>query len=230
MDFHDGEKPVSRLEVVKGVVGEFIGKRELDRIGLVVFGENAFTQCPVTLDRKLLLTVVQGVETGIAGDRTAIGAAIALGAKRLKDIQAKSKILILLTDGRHNAGEISPEEAAEAARAMGIKIYTIGVGREGPAPFVVNTAFGPRTVYEQVDLDEKTLKTIASIGQGKYFRANDKKELSEVYGAIDKEEKTEVKVRTFFDFRDLYLGFLAAAALMLACELFLRASIWRTIP
>ena len=230
LDFQLDDKPVSRLTAVKKVVGEFIKKREMDRIGLVVFGEEAFTQAPLTVDKGLLLGLVEKMNIGMAGDRTAIGSAIAIGGKRLKDLKAKSKILILLTDGRHNAGDITPEEAAEAVRAFGIKIYAIGVGGKGRAPFKVKTFFGPRLVYQEVDLDEETLKKVATIGGGKYFRAADSEQLSEIYDIIDREEKTEIKVKEFFHFRELYHYFVIPALILLGLEIFLRSTLLRVIP
>ena len=158
LDFKLDGKPVSRLTAVKKVVSEFIKKREMDRIGLVVFGEEAFTQSPLTVDKGLLLGLVEKMEVGMAGDRTDIGSAIAIGGKRLKDLKAKSKILILLTDGVHNAGNLTPEQAAEAVRTLGIKIYAIGVGGKGPAPFRIKTPFGTRIIQQRVELDEKSLK------------------------------------------------------------------------
>jgi len=230
LDFQLNDKPVSRLTAVKKVVNEFIAKRELDRVGLVVFGQEAFTQSPLTVDKGLLLGLVKKMEVGMAGDRTAIGSAIAVGGKRLKDLKAKSKILILLTDGIHNAGDIGPEEAAEAVHALGIKIYTIGVGGKGPAPFRVNTVFGPRLVHQQVDLDEEMLKKVASIGGGEYFRAADSQRLSEIYDIIDRQEKTEVKVKEFFHFRELYHFLLIPALLLLGLEIFLKTTFLRVIP
>ena len=230
LDFQLDDNPVSRLTAVKKVVSEFIGKREMDRIGLVVFGEEAFTQSPLTLDKGLLLDLVNRMAIGMAGDSTAIGSALAIGGKRLKDLKAKSRILILLTDGRHNAGDITSLEAAEAVRALGIKVYTIGVGGRGPAPFRVETLFGPRIVRQRVDLDEGTLKKIARTGGGKYFRASDTARLSEIYEIIDREEKTEVKVKEFFHFRELYHYFLVPALLLLALELVLKTTLLRVIP
>lgn len=230
MDFQLDDKPVTRLTAVKKVVNDFIKKRETDRIGLVVFGDEAFTQSPLTMDKGLLLGLVDKMETGMAGDRTAIGSAIAISGKRLKDLKAKSKILILLTDGRNNAGDITPEQAADAVRALGIKIYTIGVGGTGPAPFKVKTFFGTRIIHQQVDLDENTLRKVAKIGGGRYFRAADSEELSEVYGIIDKQEKTEVKVKEFFHFRELYFYFLIPGLILLGLEIISRATFLRIIP
>ena len=202
----------------------------MDRIGLVVFGEEAFTQSPLTLDKGLLMGLVEKMEIGMAGDRTAVGSALAIGGKRLKDLKAKSRILILLTDGRSNAGEVTPEEAAEAVRALGIKIYAIGVGGEGPAPFKVKSLFGTRIVHQRVDLDETTLKKIAEIGGGQYFRAANQERLSEIYDIIDKEEKTEVVVKEFFHFRELYRYFLIPALILLMLEILLKNTILRVIP
>lgn len=230
LDFELNSEPVTRLTAVKKVVSDFIRKREVDRIGLVVFGEEAFTQAPLTLDKGLLLGLVEQMTIGMAGDRTAIGSALAIGGKRLKDLKAKSKILILLTDGRHNAGDLTPEQAAEAVQTLGVKIYTIGVGGQGPAPFRVKSLFGTSIVRRKVDLDESTLKKIADIGGGKYFRATDTEGLAEIYDIIDRAEKTEVKVKEFFHFRELYPYFLIPALILLGLEIFLKSTILRTVP
>jgi len=230
LDFELNGEPVDRLTAVKKVVSEFIQKREIDRIGLVVFGEAAFTQAPLTLDKGLLLGLVEKMTIGMAGDRTAVGSALAIGGKRLKDLKAESKILILLTDGRHNAGELTPHQAAEAVQALGVKIYTIGVGGTGPAPFKIKSLIGTRIVHRQVDLDEGTLKKIAAIGGGKYFRATDTEGLAEIYDIIDRAEKTEIKVKEFFHFRELYPYFLIPALILLGLEIMLKSTILRTVP
>jgi len=230
LDFKLDGKPVSRLTAVKKVVSEFIKKRETDRIGLVVFGEEAFTQSPLTADKGLLLGLIDKMEVGMAGDRTDIGSAIAIGGKRLKDLKAKSKILILLTDGVHNAGNLTPEQAAEAVRTLGIKVYAIAVGGEGLAPFKVKTPFGTRIIQQRVELDEKTLKKVAKTGGGRYFKAADTKQLDEIYDMIDKEEKTNVKIKEFFHFKELYAYFLVSAIILLGMEIFLRITFLRKIP
>jgi Ca-activated chloride channel family protein len=230
LDFQLDGKRVSRLTAVKKVVKEFIKKREMDRIGLVVFGEEAFTQSPLTMDKGLLLDLVDKMQVGMAGDRTAIGSALAIGGKRLKDLKAQSRILILLTDGRHNAGDITPEEAAKAVQALGVKIYAIGVGGKGPAPFRMETFFGTRMVQKRVDLDEATLRKIAELGGGKYFRASDSDRLSEIYDLIDQEEKTEIKIKEFFHFRELYYYFLVPALILIGLEVFFKTTIVRVIP
>lgn len=247
LDFRLERRPVSRLTAVKKVVSDFIKKREMDRIGLVVFGEEAFTQSPLTLDKGLLLELVDKLNIGMAGDRTAIGSAIAIGGKRLKDLKAKSKILILLTDGRNNAGVITPEKAAEAVRVLGVKIYTIGVGRKGnllaryasadplirgaaPGSFRGKSLTDIRIDHNRVDLDEAILKKIAKTGGGKYFKAADSEQLSRIYDTIDQEEKTEFKVREFSNFRELYHYFLALALVLFGLEIFLKTTILRVIP
>lgn len=230
LDFRLDEKPVSRLTAVKKVVSEFIKKRETDRIGLVVFGEDAFTQSPLTVDKGLLLALIDKMEVGMAGDRTDIGSAIAIGGKRLKDLKAKSKILILLTDGVHNAGNLMPEQAAETVRTLGIKVYAIAVGGKGLAPFKVKTPFGTRIIQQRVELDEKTLKKVAKAGGGRYFKAADTKQLDEIYDMIDREEKTNVKIKEFFHFKELYTYFLVSAIILLCMETFLRITFLRKIP
>jgi len=230
MDFQLDSEPVTRLTAVKKVVSEFIKKRKTDRIGLVVFGQEAFTQSPLTMDKGLLLSLVEKMQIGMAGDQTAIGSAIVIGGKRLKDLKAKSKILILLTDGRSNAGEITPVQAAEAVKALGVKIYSIGVGGFGPAPIKVQTMFGERIVRQRVDLDETTLKETARIGGGQYFRASDSNKLSEIYDIIDHAEKSEVKVKEFFYYNELYIYFLAAALIILFLEMVLKLTVLRVLP
>jgi Ca-activated chloride channel family protein len=230
LDFQLDAKPVSRLTAVKKVVKDFINKREMDRVGLVVFGDQAFTQSPLTMDKGLLTELVDKMEIGMAGACTAIGSALAIGGRRLKDLKAKSKILILLTDGRHNAGDVTPEQAAAANRALGIKIYTIGVGGKGPAPFEKKTFFGTELVYRRADLDEDTLEKVAGIAGGKYFRAADSEQLAEIYEMIDREEKTDIKVKKFFHFHELYRYFLIPALLLLGLDILLRSTVLRTLP
>ncbi len=230
LDFTIDNKPVSRLAAVKKVVVDFIEKRDMDRIGLVVFGSQAFTQSPLTLDKGLLMDLVKRMEIGMAGDQTAIGDAIALGGKRLKDLEAESKILILLTDGRQTTTGLTPSDAADAVQALGIKIYTIGVGGIDPAPFPVQTPFGTKIVRQKVDLDEKTLMKVAGIGEGEYFRAADTDRLQEIYASIDQQEKTDVKVKEFFHFKELYPFFLIPAILFLAADIIVRTTLLRTIP
>ncbi|GAB4256280.1 MAG: VWA domain-containing protein [Deferrisomatales bacterium] len=215
----DGER-VNRLAAVKAVVRDFVGRREGDRIGLVVFGSEAYTQLPLTTDYDTLLTVLERLEIGAAGPATAVGDAIGISVKRLEDVPSRSNVVILLTDGRSNSGELSPEAAAQAARELGVKVYTIGVGGRGEAPFrVEDPLFGRRVVYRRVDFDEATLRRVAETTGGEYFHAEGLEGLAEVYATIDRLEKSEVEVRTFDAFDDWYpclllpaLGCLLAAA------------------
>ncbi len=204
LDFEIEGERINRLEVVKKVVADFIAGRENDRLGMVVFADQAFTQCPLTLDHGVMLEFLDKVQIGMAGDGTAIGSAIGTAVKRLKDIKAKSKVVILLTDGRNNSGRLTPEKAAEIAHKYGIKIYTIGAGTKGQAPFLVNSFFGKRYVYQRVDLDEDTLKQIADISGGQYFRATDTESLKKIYTKIDKMEKSEVKVKEYMEYNELF--------------------------
>ena len=217
LDFKRGNKTVNRLEAVKGVIQEFIAKRNGDRIGVVVFGSEAYTQLPLTRDYATIASLVERLRIGAAGKATAIGDAIGISLKRLADITSRSNIIILLTDGQSNAGEITPLTAAEIASQEKVKIYTIGVGGQGKAPFLVkNPLFGERYVYRRVPLDEETLQQIAEQTGGLYFRAENLEGLQKIYTTIDKLEKTEVKTKTFAEYREYYPYLLtpALAALM----------------
>ncbi|MBF0099705.1 MAG: VWA domain-containing protein [Desulfobacterales bacterium] len=216
LDFKQKGKIVNRLEAVKGVVHEFIMKREGDRIGLVVFGTAAFTQVPLTRDYDTIAYILDRVEIGAAGENTAIGDAIGISLKRLQDIKSQSNIIILLTDGQSNAGEISPEAATDIAVEKKIKIYTVGVGSKGEVPFLVkHPVFGERYVYQRVDFDEDTLKHIASTTGGLYYKAEHTEQLADIYNAIDKLEKTKIEVKTFAEYNELYLYLLIPAFIVL---------------
>jgi len=230
LDFQLDGKRVDRLAVVKKVVRDFIEKRRDDRIGMVVFGAEAFTQCPLTMDYGVLLQFLSRLEIGMAGDATAVGSALATSVKRLKDVPGKSKVVILLTDGRNNAGKISPVTAAEIAKTYGIKVYTIGVGVEGKSPFLVQTFFGQDYVYQQVDLDEDTLREIARITGGEYFRATDTASLDRVYDEIDRMEKTEAKVKEYMEYEELFHRFAVPGLLLLLVEFVLVCTRFRKIP
>lgn len=231
LDFKRDGKIVDRLEAVKGVISDFISKREGDRIGMVVFGTNAFTQLPLTRDYTTISFVLEKLEIGSAGQSTAIGDAIGISLKRLEDIKSKSNIIILLTDGESNAGELSPDVAAEIAEEKDVKIYTIGVGTRGKAPFRVrNSFFGDQYVYQQVTIDEKTLKSIAEKTGGMYFRAENLEGLNSIYSTIDSLEKTEVKVKTYADYREYYMYFLIPAFLSLALSVVLQNTRYLRIP
>ena len=230
LDFKWGNERQNRLQVVKKVVSDFIKGRKNDRIGMVVFGEEAFTQCPLTLDYGVLLSFLDQVEIGMAGDSTAIGSALGTCVKRLKELKSKSKVIILLTDGRNNAGSVSPETAAEIAKTFTIKTYTIGVGTEGEVPFLVDTIFGKKYVYQRVDLDEDTLEEIARITGGKYFKATDTKALEEIYDQIDTLEKTKVEVKEYMEYEELFGWFLFPGLACTLLEIILAHTRFRKIP
>jgi len=217
LDFKQEGKVVNRLQAVKGVIHDFVGKRSGDRIGLVVFGTHAYTQVPMTRDYGTIDTILDKIKIGAAGKSTAIGDAMGISLKRLKDIKSPSHVIILLTDGRSNTGELSPAAAADIAAQRGVKVYTIGVGTKGRAPFLIrHPLLGERYVYQQVDIDEATLKSIAEKTGGVYFRAENTKGLKEIYAAIDAMEKSRVKTRTYAEYREFYLYFLVPALICLA--------------
>ncbi|WP_321492011.1 VWA domain-containing protein [uncultured Desulfobacter sp.] len=219
LDFKSDGKIVTRLDAVKSVVSDFIMKRDGDRIGLVVFGTNAFTQVPLTRDYNTIAFMLDHLKIGAAGPNTAIGDAIGISLKRLEDIPSKSNIIILLTDGKSNAGELSWQEAAKIAAQRKIKIHTIGVGSRGKVPFLVNSPlFGKQYVYRQVDMDWEALDSIASQTGGTFFKAKDTDTLTSIYKMIDSMEKTKVKVDKWVDYRELYTMFLIPGLLLyLAC-------------
>jgi len=230
LDFIKNEKRDTRLAMVKDVVSKFIENRPNDRIGMVVFGSEAYTQCPLTLDQGILQSFLSKLDIGMAGDSTAIGSAIGIAVKRLKDLESDSKVIILLTDGRNNAGSLPPVQAAQTAKAFGIKIHTIGVGTHGKAPFLVNSIFGQRYVYQEVDIDENTLKEISNLTGGQYFRATDLESLKSIYKQIDQMEKSEVKVLDHSEYTELFHYFLIPGILLLLTEIILSNSILRRIP
>ena len=224
-------KPHNRLYVAKEEIKRFINKRVNDRIGLVVFARYSFTQCPLTTDYGVLLQFIDQVDFGIVDDGTAIGMALANGVNRLRDSDAKSRIMILLTDGDNNAGEIDPLTAANLAKAFDIKIYTIGAGKTGNAMFPYqDPIFGKRYVYQPTRIDEKMLKEIADKTGGKYFRARSKDELEEIYTIIDDMEKTEIKVSAHIQYRELFHYFTMAGLLLLVLELILANTFFRKLP
>jgi Ca-activated chloride channel homolog len=230
-DFTLGSKRASRLAAVKSVVEEFVGARPEDRIGLVLFAARAYTQCPLTLDHGWLLQNLKRAKVGMIEDGTAIGAGLATAVNRLRPSTAKSKFVVLLTDGQNNAGRITPQTAAEAAAALGIKVYAVGAGSRGLAPYPVQTVFG-ETVYRpvQVDIDEDTLKKIAAATGGHYFRATDTASLQQIYAEIDRTEKTPFEAPQFLDYRELY-PFLAWPALgLLLLEVGLAQTVLRKLP
>ena len=230
LDFIKDEKRDTRLAMVKDVVSQFIENRPNDRMGMVVFGSEAYTQCPLTLDQGILQSFLSKLDIGMAGDSTAIGSAIGIAVKRLKDLESKSKVIILLTDGRNNAGNLPPLQAAQTAKAFGIKIHTIAVGTHGKAPFLVNSIFGQRYVYQQVDIDEDTLKKISDLTGGQYFRATNLESLKAIYKQIDEMEKSEVKVIDHSEYTELFHYFLIPGILLLLLEIVLSNTVLRRIP
>jgi Ca-activated chloride channel homolog len=205
--------------------------RENDRIGLVVFAKKAFTQCPLTLDYDVLMRLIQEVQIGMIADGTAIGMGLATAVNRLRDSNAKSKVIILITDGENNAGNIDPITAAELAKTFGIKAYTIAVGRGGLVPFPVqDPLFGKRYIQANVEIDETTMKRIADITGGLFFRARDPQSLSEIYEKINKLETTEVKVKEYRSYDELFYWFLIPALLLLFIEVTLRQTVLLKVP
>ena len=227
-------KDTNRLQAAKSVIRDFLRNRQSDRIGLVVFSGESFTLCPLTLDYSILVELLDNVEVAMGGqlqDGTAIGDAIATTTHRLRDSEAKTKIVILLTDGENNAGTIAPEAAASLARSFGIRVYTIGMGKEGGAriPYE-DTTFGKRYREELTYLDEGTLKQIASATGARYFRATDMQSLMQVYAEIDRLEKTKFKVINYTERQELAAYFLIPAVLLLGLEILLCNTILRKIP
>lgn len=228
LDFEIEGKRDNRLAVVKTVIEKFIASRPDDRIGMVVFGQEAFTQAPLTLDHEVLLKFLERVSIGMAGDGTAIGDAVATSTKRVKDIKAKSRIVILLTDGKNTAGSVDPLLAAQAAASFGVKIYTIGVGKEGKVPFPVDGFFGNRIIYRDSDLDEKLLQEIAETTDAKFFRASDTEALFKVYETIDRLEKTKVEVKEFRNYEEAYADFTWPVVILILFEIVMSMTrFWR---
>jgi Ca-activated chloride channel homolog len=220
----------NRIKAAKKTAEEFIDNRPNDRIGLVVFAGQSFTQSPITVDHTILKELLDKLETGMVQDGTAIGMGLATSVSRLKESEAKSRVVILLTDGDNNSGSVSPETAAEIAKTFGIRVYTIGVGTKGKAKYPVQTPFGTRTQYIDVKLDEAMLTKIADITDGKYFRATNNKSLADIYKQIDELEKTKVDVAYFSNHTELYYPYAIAAIALLFFEMLLRLTIFRKLP
>jgi von Willebrand factor type A domain. len=220
----------NRLEAAKEVATEFINGRPNDNIGLTLFAAESFTQCPLTVDHAVLLNLFQNIKCGLIEDGTAIGMGIANAVTRLKDSKAKSKVIILLTDGSNNKGEISPLTAAEIAKSFGIRVYTVGVGTNGMAPYPYPTAAGVQYINVPVEFDESTLSQIASNTDGKYFRATSTSKLKEVYQEIDKLEKTKLNVKAYSKRQENYQPFALILLLCILSEILLRNSVLKKIP
>jgi Ca-activated chloride channel family protein len=218
----------NRLEAGKNIAIDFIKNRPSDRIGLVVFSGESFTQCPLTIDHDVLINLFQDIKNGMIDDGTAIGMGLATAVSRLKDSEAKSKVIILLTDGVNNMGSIPPITAAEIAKQFGVRVYTIGVGTNGSAPYPLRDQFG--NIHHQmmpVQIDEGTLGKIAAITGGKYFRARNNTELSEIYQQIDKLEKVKIAVTQYHKRTEHYLPFAIIAMAVLLLEVLLNNTIFK---
>jgi Ca-activated chloride channel family protein len=231
LDYHKDGQDLSRVEVVRDTVGPFIEARPNDRIGMVVFAGEAYLMSPLTLDHDWLLQNVQRLQVGLAGDATAIGSAIAVCANRLRDQPSKSKIIVLLTDGSNNAGKITPFAAAAAAKALGIKIYTIGAGSNDVAKFPTHDVFGRRIyVTIPVDIDVEALQKIADLTGGKFFRAADVDTLQNVYKEINKLETSRVAVKHFEHVQEYFMFALVPGLAFLGLEILLAHTRWRRVP
>ena len=218
-----------RLEASKNVATEFISGRPYDRMGLVVFSGESFTQCPLTTDHAVLVNLMREIQSGMIEDGTAIGNGLATAINRIKDSEAVSKVIILLTDGVNNRGEIAPSTAADIARTYGIRVYTIGVGTRGTAPYPVQTPFGIQYQNMPVEIDEDILKEIASSTGGTYFRATDNEKLVEVYAEIDKLEKSKIDVRQFTRREEKFLLPALVAFVLIALESIVRYTLLKKI-
>ena len=219
-----------RINASKDIAIEFISQRPSDRMGIVVFAGESFTQCPLTTDRATLINLMKEVQTDLIEDGTAIGNGLATAVARLKDSDARSRVVILLTDGVNNSGEVSPQTAAEIAKTYGVRVYTIGVGKEGMAPYPVMTPCGVQVQNMKVEIDEKLLKEVAESTGGRHFRATDNTKLAEIYSEINKMEKAKTTVDSFPVYKELFGPFALAALFALLLELFFKWFIIRRLP
>jgi Ca-activated chloride channel family protein len=224
MDF----KP-NRIEAAKEVALNFIDQRPTDRIGLVIFAGESFTQCPITIDHNVLKEQVSQIKSGTLVDGTSIGMGLATAVDRLRNSKAKSRVVILLTDGVNNTGLIDPNTALEIAKAYKVRVYTIGIGTQGQAPYPVQTPFGTQTQMMPVQIDEPLLRQIATQTGGKYFRATGNRSLAAIYQEIDKMEKTRVEISSYKHYAELFFPFACIAIICLGAELALRYTLFRSI-
>jgi Ca-activated chloride channel family protein len=230
-DFTVGSRRANRLDAIKEVARQFIEQRPNDRIGIIAFAGRPYLVSPLTLDHEWLIQNLERVQLGQIEDGTAIGSALATAANRLKDREAKTKLIVLLTDGENTAGKVLPVTAAEAAKALGIRIYAIGAGTQGTAPYPVGR-FGSQVIYENVEvrIDEETLKKVAAISGGEFFRATNTRTLTDIFGEIDKLEKTKIEVEKIAQYRDLFPWFVLAGISLLGIEIVASQTIWRRLP
>jgi len=231
-DFEIRGERVNRVKMAKDVLEKFIAKRPSDRIGLVAFGTQAYIASPITLDHDFLLKNLERMDLNtINGNQTAIGSALSTAVNRLRELKSKSKIVILMTDGVNNAGKVAPLTAAEAAQALGVKVYTIGVGTQGQAPMPATDFFG-RRVYQMVpvDIDEATLTKISDMTNGKYYRADNAEKFDAIYSEIDKLEKTEADVKKFAQHTELFHWLIVGGLLLLSAEVAFGQTLLRRLP
>jgi Ca-activated chloride channel homolog len=220
----------NRLEAAKAVAADFINRRVTDRIGIVIFAGESFTQCPLTTDHRVLLSAVENIHNGLLEDGTAIGSGLGTSVDRLRTGKSKSRVVILLTDGENNGGLIDPKTAKEIAKAFKIKVYTIGVGTDGYAPQPVNTPLGVQMQNTKVTIDERLLKEIANETGGKYFRAKDNDGLVKIYDEIDGLEKSKVEISTLTRYTEKFFPFVIAALALLLLEVLLRFTVFKKFP
>lgn len=219
-----------RISAAKDIAIEFISQRPSDRMGIVVFAGESYTQCPLTTDRATLINLMKEVSTNLLEDGTAIGNGLATAVARLKDSDAKSRVIILLTDGVNNSGEIAPETAADIAKTYGMRVYAIGVGANGETPYPVMTPWGVDIQKVKVEIDEQLLTNIANETGGRYFRATDNTKLAEIYSEIGKMEKTRTTIDSFPVYKELFLGYAVASLICLMLELLLNVFVIRRLP
>jgi Ca-activated chloride channel family protein len=220
----------NRLEAAKNVAIDFVNKRQTDRIGVVIFSGESFTQCPLTTDHPVIISAIENIHNGLLEDGTAIGSGLGTGVDRLRSSKSKSKVIILLTDGENNGGLIDPETAKEIAKAFQIKVYTIGIGTDGFAPLPVNTPMGTVIQNDKVSIDEKLLKEIATETGGKYYRAKDNADLSGIYDEINSLEKSKVEISTRTKYTEKFFPFVIAALAFIFLELLLKFTVFRKFP
>ncbi len=220
----------NRLEAAKSVAADFIDHRLTDRIGIVIFSGESFTQCPLTTDHEVLKAQIQQIRIGLLEDGTAIGSGLATSVDRLRNSKSKSKVVILLTDGVNNGGLIDPGTAKEIAKSFKVKVYTIGVGTDGYAPTPVNTPMGVVMQNEKVMINEKLMISIASETGGKYFRAKDNQGLKNIYSEIDKLERSKVQITTYHRFTEKFFPFIFAALALILLEVLLRFTVFKKFP
>ena len=232
-DFELNHQRVDRLTIAKDVLQKFIEKRAADRIGLIAFAGRAYIASPLTLDHDFLLQNLERLHLGMIEDRTAIGSALTSALNRLRDQKSKSKIVILMTDGQNNAGKVPPLTAADVAQTLQVKVYTIGVGKRGTAPFPVGVdPFSGKKIYRElpVDIDEETLGKIAERTGGKYFRADNSENLKKIYAEIDRLEKTDFEMKKYREYNELFGWVILAGLVVLLLEIILSQTVWRKLP